>query len=60
MITDVIMPDKDGYEVCQHIKHHPLWQDPRHPDVWCGESSWGERSPSKQTSSFVSRFNPAI
>jgi CheY-like chemotaxis protein len=24
VITDVIMPDKDGYEVCQHIKSHPL------------------------------------
>src|SRR5947199_2291097 len=23
VITDVIMPDKDGYEVCQHIKKHP-------------------------------------
>jgi CheY-like chemotaxis protein len=23
VITDVIMPDKDGYEVCQHIKSHP-------------------------------------
>src|SRR3954464_7820744 len=23
IITDVIMPDKDGYEVCQHIKQHP-------------------------------------
>src|ERR1041384_2885782 len=22
-ITDVIMPDKDGYEVCQYIKQHP-------------------------------------
>src|SRR3954451_5314016 len=22
IITDVIMPDKDGYEVCQHIKQH--------------------------------------
>jgi len=22
VITDVIMPDKDGYEVCQHIKSH--------------------------------------
>src|SRR3954454_2117946 len=23
VITDVIMPDKDGYEVCQFIKQHP-------------------------------------
>ena len=23
VITDVIMPDTDGYEVCQHIKQHP-------------------------------------
>jgi CheY-like chemotaxis protein len=23
VISDVIMPDKDGYEVCQHIKQHP-------------------------------------
>jgi CheY-like chemotaxis protein len=23
IITDVIMPDKDGYEVCQQIKQHP-------------------------------------
>lgn len=26
VITDVIMPDKDGYEVCQFIKQHP-WLD---------------------------------
>ncbi len=24
VISDVIMPDKDGYEVCQYIKQHPL------------------------------------
>src|SRR5499427_2189700 len=23
VITDVIMPDKDGYDVCQYIKAHP-------------------------------------
>lgn len=23
VITDVIMPDKDGYEVCQHLKQNP-------------------------------------
>jgi CheY-like chemotaxis protein len=23
LITDVIMPDKDGYEVCQYVKQHP-------------------------------------
>lgn len=23
VITDVIMPERDGYEVCQHIKQHP-------------------------------------
>src|SRR5262245_31386276 len=23
VITDVIMPDKDGYDVCQYIKNHP-------------------------------------
>ena len=27
VITDVIMPDKDGYEVCQHIKQHPRLGD---------------------------------
>jgi CheY-like chemotaxis protein len=27
VITDVIMPDKDGYEVCQHIKQHPRLND---------------------------------
>ncbi|MBZ5646169.1 MAG: response regulator [Acidobacteriia bacterium] len=24
VISDVIMPDKDGYEVCQYIKQHPV------------------------------------
>ncbi len=23
VITDVIMPGRDGYEVCQYIKQHP-------------------------------------
>src|SRR5271157_4032589 len=27
VITDVIMPDKDGYEVCSHIKQHPKFAD---------------------------------
>src|SRR5437773_11927378 len=26
VITDVIMPGKDGYEVCQYIKSHPSLQ----------------------------------
>jgi len=26
VITDVIMPGKDGYDVCQHIKSHPSLQ----------------------------------
>jgi CheY-like chemotaxis protein len=25
VISDVIMPDKDGYEVCQYIKSHPVF-----------------------------------
>jgi len=25
VITDVIMPDKDGYEVCDYIKQHPVF-----------------------------------
>jgi CheY-like chemotaxis protein len=25
VISDVIMPEKDGYEVCQHIKQHPSY-----------------------------------
>jgi CheY-like chemotaxis protein len=25
VISDVIMPDKDGYEVCQYIKSHPIF-----------------------------------
>ncbi|MFY9530984.1 MAG: response regulator [Candidatus Acidiferrales bacterium] len=25
VITDVIMPDKDGYEVCQFVKEHPQY-----------------------------------
>src|SRR3954468_4645565 len=25
VISDVIMPDKDGYEVCQFIKEHPVF-----------------------------------
>ncbi len=25
VITDVIMPGRDGYEVCQHIKQHPRY-----------------------------------
>src|SRR3954453_4867281 len=25
VISDVIMPDKDGYEVCQYIKSHPTF-----------------------------------
>ena len=26
VITDVIMPDQDGYEVCQYVKSHPQFQ----------------------------------
>src|SRR5262252_6101499 len=25
VITDVIMPDQDGYSVCSHIKQHPTF-----------------------------------
>jgi DNA-binding response OmpR family regulator len=25
VISDVIMPDKDGYQLCEFIKHHPLF-----------------------------------
>ena len=39
VITDVIMPDKDGYEVCQFIKQHEqLRQHARDSDVRRGES----------------------
>src|SRR5229473_5207577 len=25
VISDVIMPDKDGYQLCQYVKQHPLF-----------------------------------
>ncbi len=45
VITDVIMPDKDGYDVCQHIKSHPgAGQDAGDSDVGRGESRRGGES----------------
>ena len=54
VITDVIMPDKDGYDVCQHIKSHPeltktpvilmSGEAPAHPARKSSLNSWGVRN----------------
>ncbi len=38
VITDVIMPDQDGYSVCSQIKQHPQFsKTPVILDVGCGQ-----------------------
>ena len=45
VITDVIMPDKDGYEVCQFIKQHERFgRHARDSDVRRRESHGGRKS----------------
>ncbi len=42
VITDVIMPDQDGYSVCSQIKQNPaVWEDAGDIDVGGGEQERG-------------------